>query len=75
MTIDADFLLSRLPAFYRQRDAEEGGPLRALLTVIAEQGALLEADIAKLYDNWFIETCDEWLIPYIGGMFLGMAAA
>ena len=45
MTIDAEFLLSRLPAFYRQRDAEQGGSLRALLTVIAEQGALLEADI------------------------------
>jgi len=68
MSIDADFLLSRLPAFYRQRDAEEGGTLRALLTVIAEQGALLEADIARLYDNWFIETCDEWLVPYIGDL-------
>ncbi|MGD8577855.1 MAG: phage tail protein [Lysobacterales bacterium] len=68
MTIDAEFLLSRLPAFYRQRDAEEGGTLRALLTVIAEQGALLEADIAKLYDSWFIETCDEWLVPYIGDL-------
>ncbi len=68
MSMDADFLLSRLPAFYRQRDAEQGGTLRALLTVIAEQGALLEADIARLYDNWFIETCDDWLIPYIGDL-------
>jgi len=68
MTIDADFLMSRLPSFYRQRDEEQGGALRALLTVIAEQGALLEADIANLYDNWFIETCDDWLIPYIGDL-------
>jgi hypothetical protein len=68
MSIDADFLLSRLPAVYRQRDAEQGGTLRALLTVLAEQGALLEADIIRLYDNWFIETCDEWLIPYIGDL-------
>lgn len=68
MSIDAEFLLSRLPAFYRERDAELGGPLRALLEVIAEQGALVEADIARLYDNWFIETCDDWLIPYIGDL-------
>lgn len=68
MSIDAEFLLARLPAFYRERDAELGGPLRALLEVIAEQGALLEEDIARLYDNWFIETCDDWLIPYIGDL-------
>ena len=66
MTIDANFLWSRLPAFYQTRDAEQGGALRALLEVIAGQGALLEADIARLYDNWFIETCDDWVVPYIG---------
>nr|MBF0681168.1 hypothetical protein [Pseudomonas sp.] len=66
MSIDTEYLLSRLPAFYRERDAEQGGPLRALLEIIAEQGDLLEADIAGLYDNWFIETCDDWLIPYVG---------
>ncbi|WCM54387.1 hypothetical protein OH720_15690 [Pseudomonas sp. WJP1] len=73
MSIDAEFLLARLPAFYRDRDAETGGQLRALLEVIAEQGAFVEADIARLYDNWFIETCDDWLIPYIGEL-LGVRA-
>ncbi|MEK1905157.1 MAG: hypothetical protein AAAB13_05220 [Pseudomonas sp.] len=68
MSIDAEYLLARLPAFYRERDAELGGPLQALLEVIAEQGALLEADIERLYDNWFIETCDDWLVPYIGDL-------
>lgn len=68
MSIDAEYLLARLPAFYRERDAELGGPLQALLEVIAEQGALLEADIEQLYDNWFIETCDDWLVPYIGDL-------
>jgi hypothetical protein len=70
---DADFLFSRMPAFYQLRDAEQGGPLRALLTVIAEQGAVLDDDISRLYDNWFIETCDEWLVPYIGDL-LGVRA-
>ena len=68
MTIDAEFLQNRLPAFYRQRDAEQDDALYALLTLLAEQGNLLEADIAKLYDNWFIETCEDWLIPYIGDL-------
>src|SRR5262249_41601919 len=25
-----------------------------------------DADLDRLYDNWFIETCDEWVVPYIG---------
>jgi hypothetical protein len=44
------------------------GPLRALLQVWAEQAALLEADIAQQYDNWFIETCEDWAVPYIGDL-------
>lgn len=67
-TLDADFLFSRLPAFYQTRDAELGGPLRALLEVLASQGQLLDEDISQLYDNWFIETCEDWLIPYIGDL-------
>ncbi len=66
--LDADFLFTRLPAFLQARDAEQGGPLRALLSVIAEQGAVLDDDISRLYDNAFIETCDEWLVPYIGDL-------
>ena len=45
MKLDADTLLNLLPAFYRERDTELNGPLRALLGVIARQGALLQADI------------------------------
>ena len=50
------------------RDAEQGYPLRALLRVIAEQVNLVEDDIAQLYDNWFIETCEDWVVPYIGDL-------
>ena len=42
MKLDAETLLALLPAFYRERDAELDGPLRALLGVIARQGALVE---------------------------------
>ncbi|MDX3310066.1 hypothetical protein ACWGH3_21020 [Streptomyces sp. NPDC054884] len=63
-----DELYALLPAVHRRRDAEQGGPLRALLTVVAEQAAVLEEDIERLYDNWFIETCDDWVTPYIGDL-------
>lgn len=69
-----DRLYDLLPAIYRQRDAEQGYPLRALLQVVAEQVDLLEADIARLYDDWFIETCADWVVPYIGEL-LGYRAA
>jgi hypothetical protein len=73
MKLDADTLLALLPAFYRERDAELDGPLRALLGVIARQGALVEADIERLYNNAFIETCEDWVVPYIGDL-LGVRA-
>lgn len=59
--------LNDLLAFvYRQRDIEQGEPLKALLAVIAEQVNLVEDDISQLYENWFIETCQDWVVPYIG---------
>ena len=65
---NTDRLYDLLPAVYRMRDAEAGEPLRALLQVIAEQINLVEDDIAGLYDDWFIETCAEWVVPYIGDL-------
>src|SRR5262249_16078007 len=66
MNANHDRLYNVLPVIYRLRDAEQGYPLRALLGVIAEQVELVEADIAQLYENWFIETCQDWVVPYIG---------
>jgi hypothetical protein len=57
-----------LPAVHRLRDAGQGEPLRALLAVIEVELERIEADVAGLYDNWFIETCDEWVVPYIGDL-------
>ncbi|MEA2888296.1 MAG: hypothetical protein QOD11_2656 [Bradyrhizobium sp.] len=57
-----------LPTFLRNRDIEQGEPLRALLAVVESELERVEGDIAGLYDNWFIETCDEWVVPYIGDL-------
>ena len=56
-------LFSLLPAVHRLRDAAAGDPLRALLNVVSREVQLVEDDISRLYDNWFIETCDEWVVP------------
>src|SRR6266850_8023391 len=63
-----DRLSQLLPAIYRMRDAERGYPLQALLRVIAEQVNVVEDDIAQLYENWFIETCEDWVVPYIADL-------
>ncbi|HEY1630522.1 MAG TPA: hypothetical protein VGF56_04365 [Rhizomicrobium sp.] len=68
MRNDPDRLYHLLPAIHRLRDSERGYPLRALLQVIAEQAQVIEEDIAQLYENWFIETCQEWVVPYIGSL-------
>ena len=63
-------LFALVPAVYRTRDAEpaQGRLLEALIGVLAEQADVVADDIAQLYDNWFIETCDRWVVPAIGDL-------
>jgi len=68
MNYDLGCLYSLLPEIYRVRDQEQGGQIKALLSVIAEQVAVLEEDLEQLYDDQFIETCAEWVVPYIGDL-------
>ena len=64
----SDRLFDLLPAIYKVRDHEQGGSLRELLEVIDEQVAVLEEDLDQLYDDLFIETCADWVVPYIGDL-------
>ena len=68
MKPNPDRLYELLPPIYRIRDAAQGYPLQALLRVIAEQVDVVEQDIAQLYDNWFIETAQDWAVPYIADL-------
>ena len=45
---------------------EDYGPIKNLLSVMLREGQIIEADIAQLYDDLFIETCADWVVPYIG---------
>lgn len=68
MNPEADRLYNLLPAFYRIRDAQQGEPLKALCAVIAEDIAALRENLDQLYDDQFIETCADWVAPYIGDL-------
>ena len=63
-----DRLFELMPDIYRMRDVDQRYPLRALLRVIAEQVNLVEDDITQLYENWFIETAEDWAVPYIADL-------
>ena len=66
MSFNAQKIYELLPAIYRLRDSEHGEPLKEFLSVIASQVELLEENLEQLYDDQFIETCADWVIPYIG---------
>jgi hypothetical protein len=72
MTFDADHLYQLLPAIHRIRDAEVSGtgtrPLAALLAAFADELAILEDDLARLYDDQFVETATPWVLSYLGDL-------
>lgn len=68
VTTVAKRMYELLPAVYRLRDAENNYPLRELIAVIAEQVAVVQEGLEQSYDNLFIETCAEWVVPYIGDL-------
>jgi len=67
-TLNAERLYALLPAVYRIRDAQQGQPLRALVALIAQEFEALEENVEQLYDDQFIETCADWVAPYIGDL-------
>ena len=55
----ADRIYLLLPGHIRAHDHDQGRPLQALLRILTRELDLVDADIQRLYDNWFIETCDD----------------
>jgi hypothetical protein len=68
MSLAAERLYALLPAVYRVRDEQQGRPLHALLSLIAQELEALEENLEQLYDDQFIETCAEWAAPYVGDL-------
>ena len=67
-TFSAERLYALLPSVHRLRDAEQGGALRALLALFANELQAIEENIEQLYDDQFVETCADWVVPYIGDL-------
>ncbi|WP_068076546.1 hypothetical protein [Novosphingobium lentum] len=64
-----DRLWALLPAIYRTVDLPDGaGPLHEIVDRIGGEFANLRRGIDRLWDNQSIETCDDWVIPYIGDL-------
>jgi hypothetical protein len=64
----ADKLWNLLPATYRMQDTDQfaaNGPLREMVNRIGAAAADLRRSIDRLWEDQSIETCDDWVIPYI----------
>ena len=62
------YLYSLLPPIYQEYDTKENNVLQEFLKIIASQAAALRQDIDSLLKNFFINSCDEWVIPYIADL-------
>lgn len=60
-----------LPEMYQALDIigeDEPGPLRELLNRIGVQAAVVRRSIDGLWADQSIETCSDWIIPYLGDL-------
>jgi hypothetical protein len=61
-----------LPAIYRTLDVSSvpggAGPLREMVNRIGSQVAVVRRNIDRVWEDQSIETCDDWVIPYIGDL-------
>ena len=61
-------LYELLPRVYRVRDEQGERALRQLLEVIAGEIDVLEESLDQFYDDQFIETSADWVVPYLGDL-------
>ena len=63
-------LYDRLPEIYRIKDEEQHPPgqLKSYLALVEKVFEAIHENIESLYHDLFIETCDDWVIPYIGDL-------
>jgi hypothetical protein len=59
-----------IPAIYKDEDGFAARPdvLRSIVKILARQAAITRRSTDRLWDDEFIELCDDWAIPYIGDL-------
>jgi hypothetical protein len=63
-------LYDRLPEIYRIRDLEPSPPgqLQAYLSALDDVMRAIRDNVEQLYHDQFIETCDDWVVPYLADL-------
>jgi hypothetical protein len=59
-----------IPATYRHEDGLADPPhvLRGIVEILARQAAIARRTSDRLWEDQFIQTCDDWAVPYIGNL-------
>jgi hypothetical protein len=59
-----------IPAIYKDEDglAVKPNVLRSIVQILARQAAISRRSIDRLWDDPFIELCDDWAVAYIGDL-------
>lgn len=63
-------LYARLPEIYRIRDSEQlpPGQLAAYLGAVEQMLGAVHESIEGLHEDHFIETCEDWVVPYLADL-------
>lgn len=68
----AEKLWEWIPPIYRHEDGLEGNPnphvLRAIVELLAAQAATARRSIDRLWEDQFIDLCDDWAVPYLADL-------
>lgn len=63
-------LWEMIPAVYRHEDglARNPGVLRAFIEILADQAAHIRRSHDRLWEDQYIELCDDWVVPYLADL-------
>lgn len=68
----AEKLWEWIPPIYRHEDGLDTHPsphvLRALVEILAEQAAVARRSVDRLWEDQFIDLCDDWAVPYLADL-------
>ena len=68
----AEKLWEMIPPVYHHEDGKEDNPnpgvLRSFVELLAAQASVLRRSNDQLWDDMFIELCNDWAVPYIADL-------